>query len=259
MPPPRPITYSRAHDYRFLIRRWRLIAREQKLSLRSYCEADGYHLWYLAPRRPNPTLPWIYMSAGIHGDEPGATEALLAWADASPALMARFNPFFFPCLNPWGLVNNNRLDSAGRDLNRTYHDDVVPTTAAHKKLLADRRFALALTLHEDYDANGIYIYEIPHVKPVWAESLLAAAARHIPIDSRKSIEGRTSRAGIVRRTINPSIMPQFPEAFILHFDHADRTFTIETPSEAAIDARVAAQRAVIDLAVRKCLAETKSA
>jgi hypothetical protein len=253
--PPRPISHFRAHDYSHLIRRWRRAAREKGLVIRPFCEAGGYPLWYATPRRPRPDLPWIYISAGIHGDEPAGTEGFIDWVESSPGLIGKFNPLFFPCLNPWGLVNNTRLDSAGRDLNRSYHDDSVPQTAAHKRLLADRRFALALTLHEDYDANGIYIYEARQVKPHWAEALLAAAARHVPIDNRKSIDGRASTGGIVRRRFTPGLMPLHPEAFALHFHFAERTLTIETPSECHIDSRAAAHGAVIDLAVRKCLAQ----
>jgi hypothetical protein len=76
----------------------------------------------------------------------------------------------------------------------------------------------------------------------------------LPVDTRRTIEGRSSRAGIVRRAIRIDTMPHHPEAFVLHFHHSHRTFTVETPSEAHIDARVAAQVAIVDRAVRLCLA-----
>ena len=256
-----PITHFRAHDYGHLIRRWRSVARARGLRLTPYAAASGYELFYAETRRPNPARPWIYLSAGIHGDEAGATEGCLEWLATTRLALDRFNLVAFPCLNPWGLVNNCRLDADGRDLNRTYHDDAVPQTAAHKAVLADhaarhgcpRPFALALTLHEDYDANGLYIYEIKDHRPYWAEELLAAAARHVPHDTRRTIEGRGSRAGIVRRKITPDMMPQHPEAFTLHFHYAERTFTAETPSEAHLDARVAAQAPVIERAVQLTL------
>lgn len=249
----KPILHPRSHDYGHLIRRWRSAARARGLALTPYASASGYELFLAENRRPLANRPWIYVSAGIHGDEPAATEAALEWVNTTNQPFDEFNLLVFPCLNPWGLVNNSRLDADGRDLNRTYHEDVVPTTAAHKIRLAGRRFELALTLHEDYDANGIYIYEVRNRKPFWAEVLLAAAASHVPVDNRRSIEGRSSRAGIVRRAVNPEMMPHFPEAFTLHFEHAARTFTVETPSEAHLDARIAAQVAVIDRAVELCL------
>lgn len=258
-----PIKYHRAHDYGHLVRRWRSASRARGLRLTPYASASGYDLFYAATRRPAPGKPWIYLSAGIHGDEAGATEGCLEWLATTRLAFDRFNLLAFPCLNPWGLVNNCRLDADGRDLNRTYHDDTVPQTAAHKAILAEhatrhgiagrRPLALALALHEDYDANGVYIYELKDHRPYWAEELLAAAAPHVPADTRRSIEGRSSKAGIVRRKITPDIMPQHPEAFTLHFQYAERTFTAETPSEAHLDARVAAQVAVIERAIRLCL------
>jgi hypothetical protein len=259
-----PLEHQRSHDYGHLIRRWRSVARARGLRLTPYAAASGYELFHIAPRRPAPGRPWIYLSAGIHGDETGATEGLLDWAAATGLPFTDFNLLVFPCLNPWGLVNNSRVDADGRDLNRTYHDDAVPQTAAHKAALAGwhtpdldgrRPFALSLCLHEDYDANGVYIYEIQGARPYWAERLLEASRRHLPADTRRSIEGRSARAGIVRRAIDLASMPLHPEAFTLHFHHAERTFTAETPSEAHLDARAAAHAAIIEQAVRLCLQE----
>ncbi len=247
---PPSILADRSHDYRHLIRRWRAALRPTGYILRKFGTAADLPLHYAEPRRPLPDRPWLYFSAGIHGDESAATEGLLAWAERHPADLARYNFLLFPCLNPWGLINNCRLDAEGRDLNRTYHDDTVPQTAAHKAILRNRRFIAASALHEDYDANGAYVYEVQGSRRIqadpWGEQLLVAASRHVPIDSRKSIEGRRATvAGLVRRSIRADTMPQYPEAFILHFQHAARTFTIETPSEYHIDSRVDAHVAVI--------------
>lgn len=248
------IRHSRAHDYKHLIRRWRAAAQSRGAKLSAYTQADGHPLYYMETRKPDPAKPWIYLSAGIHGDEPASTEACLEWFSVSRTTADDFNLMIFPCLNPWGLINNLRTDAEGRDLNRTYHDDSVPQTAAHKALLSNRRFDLALALHEDYDAHGVYLYEITGVKPYWGEALIAAAADHLPIDPRRTIEGRRSNgSGIVRRSITPDLMPLHPEAFRLFFHHTGRMLTLETPSEAHIDARVAAHVVMIEQAARLCL------
>ncbi len=253
MPRHLPAKHSRSHDYGHLVRRWRALARARRLSFAPYASADGYEIYCAETKRPDPDRPWIYLSAGIHGDEPAATEACLEWLTSTRLGASDFNTMIFPCLNPWGLANNCRLDAAGRDLNRTYNDDTVAQTAAHRARMAGRRFDLALALHEDYDANGVYIYELRCAKPYWAEALLLTSLRHLPGDTRRIIEGRRSRASVVRRRIHPGMMPHHPEAFVLGFEHSDRTFTIETPSEAHIDDRVAAHVAIIEQAVRLCL------
>ena len=254
---PRVLRLDRAHDYAHLIRRWRALARRTGLTMTSFAKASGYDVFSLESARAGDGAPAIYFSAGIHGDEVASTEGLLQWAEKNSSLLREVNVLICPCLNPWGLAGNCRLDSEGRDLNRGYNAD-IPQILAQMRLLAGRRFDLALTLHEDYDARGLYIYEVPSRPRHWAETMLKAAAGIIPADPRKKIEGRSARAGVVRRSITPELMPDWPEAFVLHFHHAARTFTVETPSEYSLDDRAAAQVAVISKAVALCCGEFRT-
>ena len=187
----------RAHDYRLLVRRWRAIARKIGLSVRPFGREAGYPLYYLVPRRPHPNGANVYLSAGIHGDEPASCEGLICWAESRPESLTTENFLIFPCLNPWGLVNNIRTDSQHRDLNRSYHLQEVMQTVAHLNILKGKRFDGALSLHEDYDAEGLYLYEIRGPLPPWGEILRDAASAYIPIDKRQRIEGRKSEKGIV--------------------------------------------------------------
>lgn len=256
--PPRLLRRPHAHDTTRLIRRWRRVAKTAGLTMSAYAETGGTEVFFLEGTAPAPA-PTLYLSAGIHGDEPAATEGLIAWAEKNTARLRRGNFLIFPCLNPWGLLNNSRFDAEGRDLNRGFHDDSIPQIAAHLRLLGSRRFDLALTLHEDYDAPGFYLYEIPGRRPHWGEHLVRAAARHLPVDTRRTIEGRKARNGIVRRSINPDLMPTWPEAFVLHFTHCSRVFTVETPSEFHLDDRVAAHISVLTTALHLCMDEFRHA
>ncbi|MGA7879553.1 MAG: hypothetical protein WCD63_01670, partial [Terrimicrobiaceae bacterium] len=67
------LRHSRAHDYRFLMRRWRSVATAADLRLKKYAEAGGCNLYCLASGRKKASAPSIYLSAGIHGDEAAAT------------------------------------------------------------------------------------------------------------------------------------------------------------------------------------------
>jgi len=249
-----PAIHRHAHDYRRLIRRWRKVARKSGLAMRLLCEAGGHPIYALAPVRSSPG-PRMYFSAGIHGDEPAATEGLVTWAETHPHLLRAIGPLIFPCLNPWGLMNNSRFDQDGRDLNRCYNKRNVPVVVAQSQLMAGVHFDLAIALHEDFDAHGIYIYEISRRRPFLAEELILAASPHLPVDPRSRIEGRRANRGVIRRRITPDLMPDWPEAFALHFGGSARTLTIETPSEFDLDARTAAQVAMVDHAARRCLSE----
>lgn len=249
------LTTHRSHDYRHLVARWRAVAKAAGMQMKQFATASGMPLYFLKSKKLGE-VGGIYISTGIHGDEPGATEGLLAWAEKNVRRLAALPCILFPCLNPWGLTNNRRIDEEGRDLNRFFHHDDLPMVAALKKIVAPYRFAVSLMLHEDYDGHGIYIYETERARPFWAEKLLAAGRRAIPLDRREKIDGRkTSLPGIVRRKIKPVTFADigFPEAIYFHLEKSERTFTIETPSEFALDQRVAAHVAVIDACVKLAL------
>jgi hypothetical protein len=242
----------RAHDYRHLIARWRAVARKAGVPLRRLVKEDGYDLFSLR----SPALEaegGIYISAGIHGDEPAATEGLIAWAEKHARRLAKLPLLLLPCLNPWGLVNNRRTNAEGVDLNRGFHLDDEPLVQAVKQLASPYRFAVALMLHEDYDGQGVYLYEVQRVRPYWGEALLAAAQAHLPVDPRLWIDGRKAIQGLHRRRVDPRRFAEigFPEAIWLHLEHAERSLTFETPSEFALERRVAAQVAAIEEAVRR--------
>jgi protein MpaA len=155
----------------------------------------------------------------------------------------------FPCLNPWGLVHNRRTDSENRDLNRCYHLDTIPRINAQKELLRGRTFRLAMCLHEDYDAQGVYLYEIRKKLTTFGGELLAAAGYHVPIDARRIIEGRRADQGWIARKIDLKKFPMVAEAIYLALNHSERTITAETPSEYDLGPRIQAQIAMIQRAI----------
>lgn len=244
----------RAHDYRHLLSRWRAVCRRAGLRLRRFGEAGEHPLHYI--RTPAlSAAPGVYLSTGIHGDEPAGPASLIAWAEAHARHLRGWPLLIFPCLNPWGLVNNSRFDAEGRDLNRVFQRDDLAFVAAWKRVVAAQQFRAALTLHEDFDGEGLYLYEVQHHPPGWGEKLLLAARPIIPIDSRARIDSYSATAGIIRRKLRRARFERigYPEAVWLHLHHAERTFTIETPSEFALEQRAAAHRAVLEAALALAL------
>jgi protein MpaA len=246
----------RAHDYRFLIRRWRTVARNAGLPLRPLSRAGDYPLYFLRSKALR-TSGGVYISAGIHGDEPAGSEALISWAEDNTERLNALPLLLLPCLNPWGLVNNRRHNEQDADLNRSFHREDFPVIAAVRQLIAPYRFRCALNLHEDYDAQGFYLYEVAQARPQWAAALLDAARPHIPIEPRVWIDGRKARAGLIRPRI---VMEKYahigyPEALWMRLHHTDRALTVEAPSEFALDQRVRALKAIIDECIRLALRE----
>jgi murein peptide amidase A len=238
----------RVHDYPFLNKRWKNLAQKAGLQGLGYCTAEDFELLcFISPALESAS--GIYLSAGIHGDEPASTEGLYQWAELHRSILREIPVIIFPCLNPWGLVHNRRTDSENRDLNRCYHLDTIPRINAQKEVLRGRKFRLAMCLHEDYDAQGVYLYEIRKKLTTFGGELLAAAGYHVPIDARRIIEGRRADQGWIARKIDLKKFPMVAEAIYLALHHSERTITAETPSEYDLAPRIQAQIAMIQRAI----------
>ena len=246
------LTTHRAHDYRHLIARWRAVARTSGYRIKPFLKEGDYTHYYLEPKRPAASAPAVYLSAGIHGDEPAAPQGLLHWAEQHPRALSAANALIFPCLNPWGLENNVRLNRQGRDLNREFQNPRIPLVREWLKLVAGRQFRLAVNLHEDYDARGMYIYSLSNHREHLAEDIIAAVKKTIAPDPRAGIDGSRAKQGVIRRKIDLDNfpLPGIPEAIYLHFNHSDVTLTVESPSEFSLFDRTRAHAEAIREAIR---------
>lgn len=196
--------------------------------------ADGTRDAGYPPRR-------IYLSAGIHGDEPAGPLAL------SRLLGRRLLPpdaelWLAPCLNPTGLRLNRRENADGVDLNRDYRQPRSDEVRAHVAWLERQpRFDLALCLHEDWEAAGFYVYELnPAQQPPLAERIVAAVAPVCPIEHAAVIDSREASGGIIRPAINLADRPDWPEAFHLITHKTLHSCTLEAPSDFALETRAEA-------------------
>ncbi len=105
--------------------------------------------------------PTISISAGVHGDEPAAPWALLNIV-ACGLLDPRFAYRIWPCTNPTGYEAGTRANTEGWDVNRSFsRGGLTPEAKAIMTATRDRKFALSIDLHEDFEAEGSYCFE-PH-------------------------------------------------------------------------------------------------
>ena len=238
----------RAHDVAWIHRRWKAVAKAARLRTVVTHEAAGFPVPCFTTRRSEPGA--LYISAGVHGDEPGAVMGLLVWAEANLARLAAGNAVIFPLFNPVGLALNTRVDSEGRDLNRSFHDMSLPHISTWRAAVEGLDARLAICLHEDYDAVGNYCYELNHdFQELLADRFLGECEHLIPRDPRRTIEGTRANGGVIRRKRIP-VLPGLPEAIALYHGIARATLTFETPSEYSLAIRARAQARFVESAWR---------
>ncbi len=253
------LTSHDAHDFEALRARWAALIEPCSLREHTLSDEAGYPVLALRTRalaeKPAGGEEAIYCCAGVHGDEPAGVWGLLEWAEANPEVLRDRALLILPCLNPWGLVNNRRSDAEGRDLNRLFHRADLPLIAAWRKTVGSARFGAALHLHEDYDARGLYLYELTVPELALGEKGMRGAESVIPRDPRDEIEGLPFAGGILRRTgdlgrvVEEELDGGYPEAIYVFQHHASAAITFETPSEFSLWHRVRAQVRFLDSVV----------
>jgi hypothetical protein len=238
----------RCHDVPHFVKRWHSLAKSARLKLETVYVSGGFPVLFVSSAMAQ--APCLYISAGVHGDEPAPVTALIEWAEENLPLLRTLPVALFPLFNPAGLALNTRADHRNVDLNRRFHDAGHPHIKAWWKCIGDLTFSTGLCLHEDYDAQGIYCYELNRSRRLHlADAAVKASEALIPRDPRRNIDGRRAKLGIIRRKRIPDL-PGLPEAIALYLHNTDRTLTFETPSEFSLSDRVAAHKAFIESVVR---------
>ncbi|HSH95386.1 MAG TPA: M14 family metallocarboxypeptidase [Roseimicrobium sp.] len=193
----------------------------------------------------------IYISAGIHGDEPAGPLAVRQlvqdheWPEGVEI-------WLLPCLNPAGFRINRRENPSGVDLNRDYLGTVSEEVRSHIEWLKTApQFGVAFCLHEDWESHGFYLYELDlDGRGSVAQVILNAVREVCPIDLSPEIEGRVAHGGLVVPPADPLSRPLWPEAFYLVQHKTRLSYTLEAPSDFALPVRVASLVSGIKAAVR---------
>jgi len=220
--------------------------------------ARGFTPRVLCQTAAGPLMAWergeaaaAYLSAGMHGDEPaGPLAALELLRDGH---FDEGSWLLCPALNPTGLAAGTRDNAAGLDLNRDYWNRRSPEVRAHaawlESLPCPRLFC---SLHEDWESSGFYFYEInlAEDRPERAAAIFDAVAPWFAPEAAPLIDGHEVRAaGWIYHAAEADLPDDWPEAIFLAKRGCPLSFTYETPSAMALEARVAAQVAAVRAAL----------
>ena len=124
-------------DIRAVLRDIEIAAQNRGWASDIFHEHGGFKLPALQRKQVSPQAGTrkspIYISTGIHGDEPaGPLAALKLFQENRWPENAEI--FLLPCLNPVGFTLNRRENADGVDLNRDYRNPKAAETRAHVAL-----------------------------------------------------------------------------------------------------------------------------
>lgn len=211
--------------------------------------------------------PCVIVCAGVHGDEPAGPAALLSLVEDG-LLDERFSYRLFPCTNPSGMIARTRENVEGSDINRSFgRGGLTPESKAIIIANRDRRFVLALDLHEDPQAAGFYCYEPAGQTPIGPAVIrdLDAAALPVQIFTPGFDLGYPDDAEHLRRLERGRVVADFEEesklpaglpfSLYIHKRAAKRVLTLESAgtlrwSERLVILRVAVVAAIAALVAK---------
>ena len=240
-------------DWHAFLRAWSREATARGFQSETLVEVGGYPL--LASDRGDLSKPCIYLSSGMHGDEPSGPQALMELLKAD-FFDDRFRWLICPVLNPTGLEAGTRENVHGIDLNRDYCQCQTQEVCAHTSWLKKQPAPqLFLSLHEDLESSGFYFYEINiggEASPYRA--ILKAAAPHFPPEPETIIDDHpVTEPGWIYHSEHPDLPEGWPEAIYLAKMGCPLSLTFETPSRSAMGQRMSCHQAVVKAAVEMCL------
>ncbi|MDD5262954.1 MAG: M14 family metallocarboxypeptidase [Methylacidiphilales bacterium] len=237
-------------DVRSLSSEFQALAADQKFVCHEYGNVNGHPL--RAFTRQIPDKPRIYFSSGIHGDEPAGVLALLQLL-RDGFFDSRASWFICPLLNPTGLERGTRENADGIDLNREYRHPKTAEIRSHRAWIESQPPQhAALSLHEDWETTGFYLYEInTSTRPCIGPAVLEAVKHGMEIETKNILDGHpVSAPGYIYHPPESDERETWPEA-IFHVKHcAVLSCTFETPSsqplEQRVDAHITAVKAGVE-------------
>ena len=248
--------------YDDLVSAWRALGRRDGFGVREVA-CVGAPRTLLAAEIVRPGAPVVSISAGVHGDEPAASWALLSIV-RDGLLDDAFGYRLWPCTNPSGYALGTRPNAEGDDVNRSYsRGGTTPEARAIVTANRDRRFVLTLDLHEDYEAEGFYCYEpvVDGTAPLGAAIVAAIDDAGLPVQALDAAFdlGYPTEAehlrGLERGRVLPDVEAEtryftgLPFSLYALKRTTRRAMTMESARTLAWDARVATHRVAVTAAL----------
>lgn len=136
------------------------ICEKKKINIQQ-ASLDAYGQYPLYRITINPSAKRTFcITAGIHGTEPAGPLGVLNFLQKLNPRKTNKKIIIFPLLNPYGFFKNKREDRGNYNLNRHFFEKPQPKAVKIiSDLLKKTGADFSLSLHEDDELSGFYIYQ----------------------------------------------------------------------------------------------------
>ncbi len=237
------------------------VARRHGLSGLDLASTDVGPVRIWTRESTNKKSATVFISAGMHGDEPAGPLAVLEWlkqCELSPTI----NWVLTPALNPTGLKKRTRDNCDCIDLNRDFHRCQSEEVCALMRWWESHgtHCDFHFSLHEDWEAEGFYLYAInTSDQRCFGKEILQRLKAFARLQTHGPVDDHLLAApGLIAHPPQPDEPEGWPEAIWLVHRGPTRSYTFEAPGAFSPDERINVLRQALTIALDEVEKETSS-
>ena len=230
-----------------------VLAEQFGFSRQVLAEVDGHEIPAFVRQAEGAAR--VYVSSGMHGDEPAGPLALCELLKEG-LFTVEVEWMLCPLMNPTGVAMGSRENKQGVDLNRDYLRRSSAEVAGHVRWLEKQPVPdVFLSLHEDWESTGFYLYEIQKCEfSSVADAILKAAANEIGPEPSSLIDDHAVREpGWIFHKPEADFPEDWPEAIYMANMGTQVSYTFETPSSLELNKRINCHKLALNKAVEEFL------
>ncbi len=234
----------------------------------------SYPLYCIRYTVKHSNSPLVYVSAGIHGDEPAGVECAVRLIEQLSDnqrykywdfLLDTYNWMISPCDNPYGYERDMRENSVGLDLNRMFETpghaketefivESLKRNQQQKHISSDEgserlTINLALDLHEDMDSAGFYLWERRRTyhTPI-GDAIVNKVNSVCSINRTSTIEGHHNINGVITLLDQITSKGWTRGRYLAEYENTP-CLILETPTRLTWDTRITAHMMAVQTAI----------
>lgn len=231
------------------------LSANTQITLETVCDVtedtQSYPILLARSQPYDASKPTVFLSAGIHGDEPAGVHAVIRFLNNDlPRYADRFNVIALPCLNPSGFDTQVHNNASGLNLNGNFGAGNKNTVIKLVEKIIESlgpSVLLSVDLHEDNsgDQDGCYAYEMIAPETNRIAHRVLEVLDPADICNKPIIYEEANHNGVVEVIVDQSKEVLGSLDWYVKIQGAQHAITIETPIEWPLEKRIQAHLAMI--------------